>query len=122
MTKEEGHLLWPFAYGIRCLNNNKASLTWRLIRSSLWVGKKLFSACLSISSECIRCGDREESISHAFFHSPVVPALSKFLEGYTVREMKGKFFILEASSVYSNVILSLNRSEHYVFAYSALCE
>ena len=48
--------------------------------------------------ECGRCGDLEESIDHAIFHCPVVRPLCKLLEGYMVRILKGKFFVLEASS------------------------
>ena len=48
---------------MRCLNNNKASLTWRVIRGALWVSKRFFSTCLAISPKCIWCGDMEESIA-----------------------------------------------------------
>ncbi len=68
-----------------------------------------------ISPECGRCGDLEETISHTFFHCPVVQPLCKLLEGYMVRILNGKFFVLEASSVCSNVVPKLNRQEHYVF-------
>ena len=100
---------------MRCLNNDEASLTWLVIRNALWVGKKLFAAQQAISPECGRCGDLEETISHAFFHCPVVRPLCKLLEGYMVRILNGKFFVLEASSVCSNVVPRLNRQEHYVF-------
>ena len=115
MTGVEGCLLWPWAPGMKCLNNDKASLTWLVIRNALWVGKKLFSAQQAILPECGRCGDLEESIDHVIFHCPVVRPLCKLLEGYMVRILKGKFFVLEASSVCSNVVLRLNRQEHYVF-------
>ena len=111
MTEVEGRLLWPWAPGMRCLNNDETSLT---SRNALWVGKKLFSAQQAISPECGRCGDLEESVDHAF-HWPVVRLLCKLLEGYMVRILNGKFFVLEASSVCSNVIPRLNRQEHYVF-------
>ena len=39
----------------------------------------------------------------------------KLLEGYMVRSLNGKFFVLEACSVCSNVVPKLNRQEHYVF-------
>ena len=71
-------------------------LTWLVIRNALWVGKKLFAAQQVISPECGRCGDLEETISHAFFHCPVVRPLCKLLEGYMVRILNGKFFVLEA--------------------------
>ena len=100
---------------MRCLNNDEASLTWLVIRNALWVGKKLFSVQQAILPECGRCGDLEETIGHAFFHCPVVRPLCKLLEGYMVRILNGKFFVLEASSVCSNVVLKLNRQEHYVF-------
>ena len=57
VTAVEGRLLWPWAPGMRCLNNDEASLTWLVIRNSLWVGKKLFSAQLAISAESGLCGD-----------------------------------------------------------------
>ena len=100
---------------MRCLNNDEASLSWLVIRNVLWVGKKLFAAQQAISPKCGRCGDLEETIGHAFFHYPVVRPLCKLLEGYMVRILNGKFFVLEASSVCSNVVPKLNRQEHYVF-------
>ena len=100
---------------MRCLNNDGASLTWLIIRNALWVGKKLFTARLVISPECVRCGDLEESIEHAFFHCPVVRPLCKLLAGYMVHILNGRFFVQKASSVCSNVVPSLNRPEHYVF-------
>ena len=115
VTEAEGRLLWPWAPRMRCLNNDEASLTWLVIRNALWVGKKLFAAQQVISPECGRCGDLEETIGHAFFHCPVVRPLCKLLEGYMVRILNGKFFVLEASSVCSNVVPKLNRLEHYVF-------
>ena len=71
MTAKEGRLLWPCAPEMRCLNNDKASLTWLVIRNALWVGKKLFTAQLAISPECSAL---EESTDHAFFHCPAVQA------------------------------------------------
>ena len=115
VTEAEGRLLWPWAPRMRCLNNDKASLTWLVIQNALWVVKKLFSARQAILPECGLCGDLEETMSDAFFHCPVVRPLCKLLEGYMVRILNGKFFVLEASSVCSNVVLKLNRQEHYVF-------
>ena len=121
VTEAEGRLLWPWAPRMRCLNNDEASLTWLVIRKALWVGKKLFAAQQAISPECGRCGDLE-TIGHAFFHCPVVRPLCKLLEGYMVRILNGKFFVLEASSVCSNVVPKLNRQDIMCFsAYSALC-
>ena len=55
-------------------------------------------------------------LKYAFFHCPVVVRpLCKFLEGFMVRILGGKFFVLEANSVCNNVVLKLNRQEHYVF-------
>ena len=45
-----------------------------------------------------------------FFHCPVVRPLYKLLEGYMVRILNGKFFVLEASSVCSNVVPRLSVS------------
>ena len=50
-----------------------------------------------------------------FFHSLVARPLCKLFEGYMIRILNGMFFALEASSVCSNVMLLLNRSEHYLF-------
>ena len=115
VTEAEDRLLWPWAPIMRCLNNDEASLIWLVIRNALWVGKKLFSAQQVISPKCGRCGDLEETIDHAFFHCPVVQPLCKVLDGYMVCILNGKFFVLEASSVCSNVVPKLNRQEHYVF-------
>ena len=115
MTAVEDCLLWPWASGMRCLNNDEASLTWLVIRNAHWVGKKLFTAQLVILPECCRCSAVEESIDHAFFHCLVVQPQCKLLEGFMVRILNGKFFILEASFVCNNVVPKLNRQEHYVF-------
>ena len=111
----ERRLLWPWATGMRFLNNDKAFLTWLVIQNALWFGKRLFTAQLAISPECGRCIALEETIDHAFFHCPVVQALCKLLEGFMLRILNGKFFVLEASSVCSNVIPKLNRPAHYMF-------
>ena len=72
---------------------------------------------LDISSECCWHGFLEESIDHAFFHCPVMRPLCKLLEGFIFRILHGKFFVLEASSVCSNVVPKLNRQGYYVFLY-----
>ena len=41
--------------------------------------------------------------------------LCKLLEGCFVLILDGKFFVLKASSVSSNVVTLLNKPEHYVF-------
>ena len=102
---------------MRCLNNEEASFTWLVILNALWVSKRLFAGQLAISPECARCGAFEESIEHAFFYCLLVQPLCKLLEGFMVCIWGGKFFVLEPSSVYSNVVLKLNRQEHYVFLY-----
>ena len=66
VTREKGSLLLTWAPRMRCLNSDEASLTWMIIRRARWVDKKLFAARLAISPQCIRCGDLEESIEHAF--------------------------------------------------------
>ena len=50
----------------------------------------------------------EEFIEHAFLPLP------KLLEGFMVPILGGRFFVLEAISVYSNVVPKLNRQEHCV--------
>ena len=115
VTNEEGRLLWPWAPRMRCLNNDEASLTWLVIRNALWVSKRLFTADLANSRGCVRCGGGIESMAHAFFHCPAVQPLCKLLEGFMVRMLRGGFFVLEASSVCSNVVPSLDRKIHYVF-------
>ena len=77
---EEGRFLLPWAVGMRCHNNEEASLTWMVIRNALWVGKRLFAAQLTISPECVRCSALEESIEHAFFHCLVVLRGAIFLK------------------------------------------
>ena len=114
VTETEGRLLWPWAPRMRCLNNDEASLTWLVIRNALWVGKKLFSAQqASAASAAGAVIWRRLLITPSF--SPVVRPLCKLLEGYMVRILNGKVFVLEASSVCSNVVPELNRQEHYVF-------
>ena len=76
VIKEDGRLLWSWAPGMRCLNN-EASLTWRVIQ----VSKNFFSACLAISTKCVQCGDMKESIAHAFFHCLVIVQASWRLHG-----------------------------------------
>ena len=115
VTKAEGRLLWPWAPGMRCLNNDEASLTWRVIRGALWVGKRLFRAKQATSPGCVRCSAGEESLLHAFFDCPVVKPLCKLLEGFMVRMLHGKPFVLKAESVISNVVTALDRRKHYVF-------
>ena len=115
VTKQEGRLLWPWAPGMRSLNNDEASLTWLVIRKALWVSKRLWTAGLVSSQGCFRCGDMEETIAHVFFHCPEVKPLCNYLERLMVRMLRGKFFVLEASSVCSNVVPVLTRQKHYVF-------
>ena len=50
MSKEESNLLWPWTLGMRCIQIDEPSSTWRVIWNVFWVGKKLFSPCLAISS------------------------------------------------------------------------
>ena len=104
--------LRPWATGMKCLNNDEASLTWLVIRGTLWVDKRLFTVRLTVLPECIRCGDMEESISHAFFFTTRSCVLCT---RSLVRMLNEKFFALEASSVCSNVMPPLNMSERYVF-------
>ena len=85
------------------------------MQSALWVGKKLFSGHLRILPECVWCGGMGESISHYFFRCPVVWPLCRHLEGFNVYVLNWKSFVQETSSVCRNVVLSLNRTEHYVF-------
>ena len=115
VTKQEGRLLWPWAPGMRSLNNDEASLTWLVIRKALWVSKRLWTAGLVASQGCFRCGDLEETIAHVFFHCPEVKPMCNYLERLMVRMLHGKFFVLEAASVCSNVVPVLDRQIHYVF-------
>ena len=55
VTAVEGRLLWPWDPGMRCLNNDEASLTWLVIQNALWVSKKLFSVQL-VSAACAVLG------------------------------------------------------------------
>ena len=114
LTKWEARLIWPWTPGLKCLNNNEASLTWLVIRNGLWVAKRSFAAGLVDSPECVRCGDMEESIEHAFYHCSTVHPLCELIEGYMVRILKTTFFALDASAVCSNVVASLEKTDHYV--------
>ena len=49
-----------------------------------------------------------------FFYCPVVQPLCKLLEGFMVRILNRKFFVVEVSFVCSNVVPK-NRQEHNVF-------
>lgn len=49
-----------------------------------------------------------------FFHSSVICSLCKVIEGYMVCMIGRNFFVLEASSVCSNVVLQLNKNECHV--------
>ena len=70
---------------------------------------------LVTAPECVRFSDVEESITQVFFHFQVERPLCKLLESFEGRILHGKFFVQEASSVCSNVVLSLNRKEHCMF-------
>jgi len=114
LTKAEGRLLWPWAPGLRSLNNDEASLTWLVIRGALWVGKRLKKAGLATPPVCVRCRGEEESLVHAFFTCPVVKPLLKLLEGFMVRMQNGKSFTLDVRAVLNNVVTSLDRNKLYV--------
>ena len=101
---------------MRCLKMPQ-SLSWQGIRSGLWVGKRLFSACLANSLECVHCGDMEESIANAFFDCQVLRLLCKLLEDDMVRLLNGKFFVQEAGTVCNNLTSSLNRTKGDEFLY-----
>lgn len=45
---------------------------------------------------------------------PPLQPLYRLIEGYMVHVLDGKFFVLEASSVCSNVVPSMSRDQHYV--------
>lgn len=64
---------------------------------------------------CVRCGGAVESLGFIFFDCSVVRPLCKLIEGYMVRVLGGKSFVLEARSVCSNVVPQMKRNEHYVF-------
>ena len=85
VTNEEGRLLWLRASGMKCLNNDEASLNWLVIWNALWVGKRL-----EVSLECIWWVIKE-SVSHAFFYCLAVRPLCKLLEGYIARVLNRKF-------------------------------
>ena len=72
----------------------------------LKVSNILFSAHQAILPGCIWC---------TFFHLSILRPSGFLLEGHVFRLLNGKFFVLEASSVCSNVASPLNRTEHNVF-------
>ena len=104
----KSHLLLTWAPGMRYLNYDVVSLTWLVVQNALWVCKRLFSAHQAVLPEWIRFSDMEISIWNAFFH------------GYMVSVLNRKFFFLEASSVCSNIVPSLNRSKYCFSVYSVL--
>ena len=114
LTKGEARSVWPWPTGMKPLNNNEASLSWRIIRNALWVGKKLFAAGLVISPECVRCGDMEESLEHAFVHCSIVRPVCQLVEGFMVRVLNVPFFALDASVMCSNVVPFQDKRKHYV--------
>lgn len=57
-------------FGLKCLNNNKASVC--LLWIALCVDKKLCLVGLALSPKCMYCGDWEKSIGHAFFYCNLV--------------------------------------------------
>lgn len=53
-----------------------------------------------------------ESLRLIFFLFSVIQPLCELIEGYMVRILVGKFFVLEASSFCNNVVPQLKRNEH----------
>ena len=91
---------------MRCFNKDEASLTWQGVRNVFGVTKRGFLTCLVISSACIRCGDIEELIVHTSFHYPVVRPVCKLFWKLHDLRTECKIFVVEASSVCSNVVPS----------------
>lgn len=114
LTKQEAHSIWPWVAGLKCLTNTEASLTWLVIWGAHWISKKLCSAGLAKSPNCSpSCGD-VETLAHAF-HCRVICPLCKFIEDIVVHMLFKKFFVLEARSIFSNIVPQLTKAEHYVF-------
>ena len=88
-------LLRQWEPGMWFLNNDVAWILWTLIRTALWIGKKLFTARLTISPECIHCGDMEEQISQS-------QCCASFLTLNSSRA-EWKIILLEAGWVWRNV-------------------
>lgn len=105
-------LLFVCGFGLKCLSNNKASV-W-LLWIALCVGKKLCLVGLAHSPKCMYCGDWEKSIEHAFFYCNLVHSLCKFVECYMICKLGGNVFVFKASSICSNVVLSLKNDVHSV--------
>ncbi|CAE1168983.1 unnamed protein product [Acanthosepion pharaonis] len=113
LTKQEARSIWPWA---PVLNNNSITMRHHSPDSwALWVGKRLCSAGLEKYPNCRRCTGEVETIGDAFFQCRTVMPLCKFVEGLMFRMLQGNFFVLEASSVCSNVVPQLTKAEHYVF-------
>lgn len=62
------------------------------------------------SLNCVLYDESVDSLAHAFFRCKVVFTLCIFIEDM----LPGKFFVLEACSVCSNVVSFLTNAEHYV--------
>lgn len=52
-----------------------------------------------------------------FFHCCVLRSLFELIEGYMIRVLDGKFYVLEARSVCTNVVLSLKKDQYCVLLY-----
>lgn len=77
---------------LKCLTNDEAWLTWLVIRKTFLLLKWLCSAALETPPNCIRWG---ETFRHTFH--------CKGFENIIFRMLRGKLFVLMASSICSNV-------------------
>lgn len=66
---------------------------------------------------CMRCGGAVESFGH-IFHCSFVWPLYELTECYMVHVLGGKFFVLKARSICSNVVPQLKMNEHCVLVFT----
>lgn len=103
-TNQEVCTVSPWVLGLKCLNNVEVSFTWLVLKGGFWVSKKHYTVRQAILPKCMCCN---------FFCVPIVWADWSQM----VHVLDGKFFVIEASSVCANVVLSLKMDLHYILLY-----
>lgn len=96
--------------GLKCLNYNESLFAHLLIRSVLMVDKKSFGAGIVISPECISCDNMKNTILYALYAKLLKAASFACFMGNV-----GFLFVLEVSSVSSNVNTALYQDKQYGF-------
>lgn len=73
--------------------------------------KRLCSPGLAISPKCVRSYEQKETIEYSFC---VEHPMTELIGDFMVRMLRWKFFVLEDSSIFSNVIQSVKNAVHYM--------